>query len=64
MAKHSWQAEFHFPNLIAHHADHSVRVVAANWKAALRSAVREAAKLPALKGKQNKIVSVSLVRSG
>jgi hypothetical protein len=63
MAAHRWQAEFHIPALIAHKAFQSVRVDASNWKAALRQAVREAAKLPALKGKRIKTISVALVRS-
>jgi hypothetical protein len=63
MALHRWQAEFHVPALIAHKAYQSVRVDASNWKAAIRQAVREAAKLPALKGKRIKTVALSLVRS-
>lgn len=59
----TWQAEFQFPELIAHKSYQSVRVTGRNWKQALRSAVREAAKLPTLKGKRIKTLRLSLVRS-
>lgn len=55
-----WRVNAFFPSLASAHANQRIRITGRNWKQAMREAIRQLAKLPVVKGRKVRDVTVHI----